>query len=63
VTDQDPFTYNTTTSWYTTDSFQGIIVDTGALKRSTAGRGQFLAYQKLDTSVQLDTTTQGIVNV
>ena len=65
MTSQDPFTYNatTTTSRYTSDNFIGIMIDTGASKRSTAGYGQFQAFQRLDTSVQLDTTTQGMVNV
>jgi len=65
MTDQDPFTYNATTSTsrYTADNFIGIMIDTGASKRSTAGYGQFLAFQRLDTGTQLDITTQGIVNV
>jgi hypothetical protein len=45
-TDTDPFAYNTT-SHYTS-------------KRSTAGHNQFLAFQRLDTGVQLSTTIQGI---
>jgi hypothetical protein len=32
----DPFAY-TTTSRYTSDRFYGVMIDTGALKRSTAG--------------------------
>jgi hypothetical protein len=39
------------------------MIDTGASKRSTTGYGQFQAFQKLDTSVHLDTTTQGMVTV
>jgi hypothetical protein len=62
ATDQDPFIYNTT-SRYTADSFHGIMIDTGASKRSTAGHGQFLAFQRLDNNVRLNTTTQGMVNV
>ena len=31
-------------SYYTTDRFLGIIIDIGALKRSMAGYGQFLAF-------------------
>ena len=39
----DPFTYtlNTPSSWYTLDVFLGIIVDTGASKKSIAGYSQF----------------------
>ena len=62
MTDQDPFSYNTT-SRYTADNFFGIMIDTGASQRSTAGYGQFVAFQRLDPSVQLNTTTQGMVNV
>jgi hypothetical protein len=58
-TDIDPFTYNTT-SHYTSTKFMGVIIDTRASKRSTAGYNQFLAFQRLDTGVQLNTTTQGI---
>ena len=43
----DPFTYtlNTSNSRYTLDVFLGIVVDTGASKKSTAGYGQFRALQ------------------
>ena len=44
----------------TSTKFTGAMIDTRASKRSTAGHGQFLAFQRLDTGVQLDTTTQGI---
>jgi hypothetical protein len=43
MTDQDPFSYNTT-SRYTADNFFGIMIDTGASQRSTAGYGQFVAF-------------------
>ena len=38
----------------------GVIIDTKASKYSTVGYSQFLAFQRLDTGVQLNTTTQGI---
>ena len=41
--DQDPFAYNITT-WYTSNKFLGIIINTGASKRSMAGYRQFLAF-------------------
>ena len=65
ITDQDPFTYNTTifTSHYTVNNFIGIIIDIGASKHSIAKYSQFLAFQRLNTSVQLNITTQGIVNI
>jgi hypothetical protein len=61
----DPFTYtlNTSSSWYTTDVFLGIVVDTGASKKSTAGYGQFRALQQSNLAVELDTFTKGQVIV
>ena len=46
----DPFNYNTTTaaSRYTSTVFIGIIINTGVLKKSTAGYGQFQALQNVD---------------
>jgi len=43
TTETDPFNYNTitTTSRYTSTVFIGIMIDTSALKKSTAGYGQF----------------------
>jgi len=43
TTETDPFNYNTTTavSRYTSTVFMGIIINTGALKKSIAGYGQF----------------------
>jgi len=43
-TETDPFTYSTaitTAPWYTLTVFMGIIIDTGALRKSMAGYGQF----------------------
>jgi len=39
------------------------MINIGASKQSTAGYSQFLAFQRLNTSIQLDTTTQGIINI
>ena len=50
-------------SRYTADNFIGIIIDTKASKQSTAGYSQFLALKRLNTGIQLNTTTQGIINV
>jgi hypothetical protein len=43
TTETNPFNYNTTTavSRYTSTVFIGIIIDTSALKKSTAGYRQF----------------------
>ena len=56
----DPFTYNTSTkSHYTSTVFMGIMINTGALRKSTAGYSQFQALQLIDSLVQLDTSTKG----
>ena len=44
---------------YSSETFQGIMPDTGAAGVSTAGHPQFLALQKLDPNVQLDISTAG----
>ena len=51
------------TSRYNNSHFYGIIIDTGASKFSTAGYPQFQALQRLNSSLQLDTSTQGRVTV
>ena len=50
TTETDPFNYNTTTTtlYYTSMVFIGIIINTGALKKSTAGYRQFQALQNAD---------------
>ncbi|KAI1003494.1 hypothetical protein K3495_g4718 [Podosphaera aphanis] len=59
----DPFSYNTNTiSRYTSENFMGVMIDTGASKRSTAGYAQFLALQK-DVDIKLDVRARGSVNV
>jgi hypothetical protein len=61
ATDSDPFIY-TTTSRYTSDVFYGVMIDTGASRKSTAGYGQYLAYKKVhDTAI--NTMTAGAINV
>ena len=57
----DPFTYITTTR-YTEEIFYGIVVDTGASQRSTAGYGQVRAYQKYHPAT-INTTRAGLVKV
>lgn len=44
---------------YSSGVFQGIMPDSGAAGVSTAGQPQFLALQKLDPRLQIDTTTAG----
>jgi hypothetical protein len=59
--DSDPFVY-TTTDRYTSDVFYGIMIDTGASKKSTAGYGQYLAYEKTHGAT-IDTDKAGAVHV
>jgi hypothetical protein len=64
ATEADPFVYSTTaTSRYTSTVFIGIIVDTGASKKSTAGYEQFQALQRIDQTIRLDTLTKGQVSI
>jgi hypothetical protein len=51
-----------TTSRYDSSQFYGIIIDTGAAKRSTAGVSQFEAFQRL-LPTPLNTSTKGTVTV
>ncbi|KAL2285922.1 hypothetical protein FJTKL_07414 [Diaporthe vaccinii] len=41
---------------YSKDRFQGIMPDTGAAAFSTVGREQFLAHQRHNPSIQMDTS-------
>lgn len=64
----DPFMYTATTRprspRYHSDRFYGIMVDTGASKSSTAGWGQYLAYQQaVDATASIDSNTAGAINV
>jgi hypothetical protein len=65
VTGQDPFNEPNETLTFTFDDcylsniFQGIMPDSSVAGVSIAGNPQFLALQKLDPIVQLDTSTAG----
>ena len=60
----DPFAYSANAeSRYTSTVFMGIMIDTGASRKSTAGYSQFQALQLTDPSIQLDTLTKGQVNI
>jgi hypothetical protein len=63
--DVDPFAYSLSTSGsrYTSSIFIGIMIDTGASRKSTAGYGQFQALQETDPTLELDTSTKGQVNI
>ena len=58
-TNTDPLAYNITL-YYTSIKFIGVIIDTRVSKCFIVGYNQFLAFQRLDTGVQLNTTIQGI---
>ena len=62
----DPFQYNvntTATGKYTSKRFYGMVIDTGASNRSTAGYGQFLAYQKHVENIDINKATAGALTV
>jgi hypothetical protein len=44
---------------YSSETFQGILPDTGAAGVSTAGENQVIALQRVDSSVTLNTSTAG----
>ena len=48
---------------YTSTTFIGIIIDTGAANKSTAGHNQFKALQNENPTVSLDSSTAGQVKV
>ncbi|CAD6499123.1 BgTH12-04775 [Blumeria graminis f. sp. triticale] len=48
--------------YYSDYEFFGVMIDTGAAKKSTIRHSQFLAFQKI-SNIQLDTTTAGATKV
>ena len=61
--EQDPFAY-ITTERYTPKEFYGVMIDTGASKKSTAGYGQYLAYKTtVNDNTDINTMQAGAVNV
>ena len=61
--DTDPFIYaKATEGRYTSKKFYGIMIDTGASTRSTAGYGQYLAYKEL-SNIDIDKSEAGAINV
>ena len=53
----------TFSSCYLEDVFQGIIPDIGVVGVSIAGEPQYLALQKLDSRVQLNTYSVGLQTI
>src|SRR6266702_4236926 len=61
--EQDLFAY-ITIECYTPKEFYGIMIDTGASKKSTAGYRQYLAYKTTtDNNMDINTTQTKAVNV
>ena len=59
----DPFAY-ITIERYTPKEFYGVIIDTGASKKSTAGYRQYLAYKATtNNNANINTMQTGAVNV
>ncbi|EED20804.1 hypothetical protein TSTA_039980 [Talaromyces stipitatus ATCC 10500] len=50
-------------SRYSSESFKGIVIDTGAAQLSTAGYGQYLAYKRIVRNIDINTTTAGTATV
>src|SRR6266571_5184271 len=59
---QDLFAY-ITTERYTPKEFYGVMIDTGASKKSTAGYRQYLVYKATNDNADINTTQTGAVNV
>ena len=60
--EQDPFIY-ITTEYYTPKEFYGVIINTGASKKSTTGYGQYFVYKATNNNADINTTQTGAVNV
>ena len=59
---QDPFVY-ITIECYTPKEFYGVIINIGALKKSTAGYGQYFAYKAINDNTDIDTMQTRAVNI
>ena len=59
---QDPFAY-IITEYYTPKEFYGVIINTGASKKSTTGYGQYLVYKATNDYVDINTMQTRAVNV
>ena len=57
----DSFTYITSLR-YPASTFYGVVIDTGASRRSTAGYEQYLAYEKTH-SERIDTSRAGMARI
>ncbi|EED12762.1 hypothetical protein TSTA_052830, partial [Talaromyces stipitatus ATCC 10500] len=48
---------------YSSESFKGIVINTGAAQLSTAGYGQYLAYKRIVRNIDINTTMAGTATV
>jgi hypothetical protein len=64
IADTDLFIYTSTTR-YNSTTFYGVMIDTGASKKSTAGYGQYLACKESNRYMctEINKATAGAVNV
>lgn len=64
MADTDPFTYISTTR-YNSTTFYGVMIDTGASQKSTAGYGQYLACKESNRYMctEMNKATAGAVKV
>ena len=59
----DPFVYTVTTNPYTSATFYGVVIDTGALKKSIAGFNQYIAYKRTQEGADIDKLTKGSISI
>ncbi|EED22642.1 conserved hypothetical protein [Talaromyces stipitatus ATCC 10500] len=48
---------------YSSNTFMGLLIDTGAAEISTAGYAQYLAYRKVAKNITIDTSTTGAASI
>jgi hypothetical protein len=62
-TNPDPFAYVMTPDRYTSEKFYGVMIDSGASAKSTAGYEQYLAFNKINPTIDLNPSRTEAVNV
>ena len=62
TTDSDTFK-SSSEGRYSSSCFRGVMIDTGASRRSTAGHGQFASLQQIDPKLSIDHSTKGLVTI
>ena len=59
---QDPFIY-IIIERYTPKEFYSVIININALKKSTAGYRQYLAYKAINNNIDINTIQTGAINI